>query len=76
MTASRGYRATPQRVAELQANIAELRGEMTARVELLEAELRRVQVSLTLVLSAARLRAGVELQVARALEQRKPEPEE
>lgn len=44
-TPSRGERATPRRVAELQAQLAELEGHVTGRLDVLERDVRRLMRS-------------------------------
>lgn len=67
-TESGGYRATPRRVAELQAEIAELRGEHGALLAALEHRLERVERRAVLGFALARGRIAAELDVLKQAE--------
>jgi hypothetical protein len=62
-TESRGERATPRRVAELQADDARLE----ARIELLEAAVDRLNRRLEAVVLVSRARIGAELTALKEL---------
>ena len=70
-TPSRGQRATPARVAELQAQIARLEGRHDARLDRLEQEVAALRGDLGLALVLVRSRIGAELTALKRLEEPK-----